>query len=343
MAIICLLATPFDLSAVEGADLVVTGYIGRTPGVNPKSRIGDYQVDTTGNFALAYTKERKIRIVSQENKLLREQQVPFEPHYIAAAPDGGCYVAGSCTKPTINVVRYDANGTELLRLDPTTIPWPKETTTVQRQGTSQVKTHGEYVYVGFNYGGKHTHSKEMLVRFDQKLQNPTVIVEDCMGCCGHVPMAIADDGTLFISDSSIYRIRKFNPKGQRVAVWKRPYNRNYDPRGLCPDGKGGIYALTGNGAIEHQDGQGKLLGQIRPNCDFNKLEPVVRTRREQRFVRETGRQWWSTRRNTSQAWCTPCYVPMAMLDDGKRIAVLDTGKNVIRIFSWQIPTKRSKR
>ncbi|MBN1438927.1 MAG: TIGR03663 family protein [Anaerolineales bacterium] len=95
-------------------------------------------------------------------------------------------------------------------------------------------------------------------------------------------VAVGPDGSVYVADTWNYRVQKFAPDGEFLAVWGAttsadPGYQFYGPRAIAVDSQNRVFvADTGNKRIVYFDSEGNYLGEIgSPGFDYGQFDEPV--------------------------------------------------------------------
>ncbi len=168
------------------------------------------------------------------------------------------------------------------------------------------------------------------------------------GWSGPSGIAVGPDGSVYVTDTWAYRIKKFSPDGKFLLQWGED-SGFFGPRDIAVDSSGAVYvADTGNRLIKKFDPNGKQLGQWggRGAAKGQLDEPVgiAIGPGNDVYVADTGNQRVQIFTSEGQfkqqiylnGWDTEDTVgvePFITVDDSGRIYVTDSVKSIVHQFS----------
>lgn len=282
-----------------------TGKLGVAKDTQAK-RLSCFCLNGQENIVAADEENSCLRVISQDDKLVAEWKLDFAPQAVAfRAADGTVLVAG-CGK----VAALDAAGNVIASGKLPTPPAPKQPAQkippeVQKQmdrynsADTAIASSGDDVFVCGRGGTGYT-----VYRLGRDLQDPKPVITGLRGCCGQMDVT-AKDGVVYVAANCESKVQMYDREGKKTgAVQKQKgdaiWNGCCEPKNVAIATDGTIYvAESAQCAITHFSADGKFLGTVGAVKD---IRGCVR-------------------------------VTVAVAKDGKRIFMLDTDHNSVRVFT----------
>jgi len=290
-----------ELQPEESASHKEISPIGTTKETKFKA-LSTFCMDGKGNLLGCDPKDKLIKVISGDGKLLDTWNLDFAPFSIVSCPDGGAYIAGTGV-----VIKVDAKGKVVKTADISGMPPGKG----KASGIAFTK---KDVFVCFGTGWS-LRSLSTIIRFSRDLEEPKIIAESLHGCCQRLDI-VARDGFLFVAENARHRVLKMDREGKFLTKWgkrdrmgAKGFGSCCNPMNLCFGDDGVLFTSeSGLGRVKRYTPDGKYLG-------------LVGHVGVERFNR-AGRQ---------AASCSN--IPVAVSKDQSRIYVLDFTANIIRVMA----------
>jgi sugar lactone lactonase YvrE len=198
-------------------------------------RLSSFCLDREDRFLLCDLMKKRLRVVTADDKLIKDYDLDFCPQVVACRADGSILVAG-CDKPvkpdTGKIALLDAQGKKLLEA-----ALPDGATTATAVGDN-----GKDIFVCCQLKTSYAVS-----RFDDKLQNPTTIITGLRGCCGQMDFKV-QGGHLFVAHNTKFLVEKYNRDGKLLSSFgkrddgsSQSFKGCCEPKNICFDKDGHLY------------------------------------------------------------------------------------------------------
>jgi hypothetical protein len=221
------------------------GSVGATP-LTACPQLSSFCLDRDDRFLLCDTANRRLRLVSADDKLAKDFALGFGPQVVACRDDGAIIVAGSG-----KIAILDAQGS-------------KQTEAALPEGASTATAIGA--------GGKDVFVCTMartgftVFRFDDKLQNPATNITGLRGCCGQMDFKVRD-GHLFVAHNTKFLVEQYDRTGKLLSSFGKRHNGTSqsfkgccEPKNVCFDTKGDLYtAESSNWTVKKFSAKGDYI------------------------------------------------------------------------------------
>ena len=151
--------------------------------------LSSFCLDSQDRFLLCDQMKKRLRVVTADDKLVKDYDLDFGPQVVACRADGSILVAGSG-----KIAVLDAQGTKQLGAD---LPVGAAATTAVGAGAKDI-----FVCCMSKTGFA-------VSRYDDKLQNPTTIISGLRGCCGQMDFKVRDD-KVFVAHNTQFKIETYD-------------------------------------------------------------------------------------------------------------------------------------
>lgn len=263
--------------------------------------LGGFCLNTDGNLLVCDAGARRIKVVTPEDKLVKEWKLAFAPRRIRAASDGSVYVGGPGT-----LVKLDKDGKTLKTAKSDGKNFPTST-------VSGIAVTDKYVFASFGSGWSFRRGA-VIMRFDRDLGQPKQIAGGLRCCCGRLDIA-ADGKAVYAAENSRFRIIRYDFDGKVLSTWGKKSRTGLEGFGSCCNPtnitvgpNGDIYTSeSGLCRIKRYSAEGKFLG----------------------LIGEVGARRFS-RAGKASVSCDSSVV--AVSKDGKSVYVQDVRNHIIRVL-----------
>lgn len=273
----------------------------RSIGKSPETKftgLASFCLGTDDNVYGCDAKAKRIRVITPDDKLVKDVQLPFASERAACAPDGSLYVSGRDI-----LARLDKDGKVAESAKP-------EAKTRWRSRISGIAITDKYVFVTFGSGWKARVGGEV-VRFDRDLKNPKSIAKKFRGCCARLDIAAHND-LVCIAENGRHRVVRMDTEGKVLSSFGKRIRKGLEGFGTCCNPmnltfgpKGEIYtAEAGFARVKRFSSEGEFVG----------LVGEASTRRFAGKVKS----------------CS--HIPVAVNKDGSLVFVHDIEKNLIHVL-----------
>jgi DNA-binding beta-propeller fold protein YncE len=282
-----------------------TGKLGVAKDTQAK-RLSSFCLNGQDNIVAADEENSCLRVISPGDKLVAEWKLDFAPQAVTFRPGDGAILVAGCGK----VAAVDSTGKVTASGALPVPPAPKQggqsmPPEVQKQmarynsADTAVASSGDDVFV---CGRSNT--GYAVYRLGRDLQDPKPIITGLRGCCGQMDVT-AKDGVVYVAANCESKVQMYDREGKKTgAVQKQKgdtfWNGCCEPKNVAIAPDGTIYvAESAQCSITHFAADGKFLGTVGAVKD---IRGCVR-------------------------------VTVAVAKDGKRIYMLDTDHNSVRVFT----------
>jgi sugar lactone lactonase YvrE len=190
-------------------------------------RLSSFCLDREDRFLLCDLMKKRLRIVTADDKLVKDYDLDFGPQVVACRTDGTILVAGSG-----KIALLDAQGKKQLEA-----ALPDSATTATAVGGN-----GKDIFVCCMLKTSFAVS-----RFDDKLQNPTTIIPGLRGCCGQMDFKVQGDN-IFVAHCTKFKVEKYNRDGKLLSSFgkrddgtSQSFKGCCEPKNICFDKDGHLY------------------------------------------------------------------------------------------------------
>jgi hypothetical protein len=189
--------------------------------------ISSFCLDTQDRFLICDVSKNRLRVVTADDKLAQDYPLDFGPQVVACRPDGSIVVAGSG-----KIALLDAQGRKQLEAS-----LPDGSTVATAVGASDKEF---FVCCRVKTGYS-------ISRFNDKLQNPTAIINGLRGCCGQMDFKV-QDGKIFVAHNTQFKVETYDRTGKLLSSFgkrddgtSRSFKGCCEPKNICFDSKGALY------------------------------------------------------------------------------------------------------
>jgi len=190
-------------------------------------KLSSFCLDREDRFLLCDMMKKRLRVVTADDKLVKDYDLGFGPQVVACRTDGSILVAGSGKIALLN-----AQGAKQLEA-----ALPDGATTATSVGAG-----GNDIFVCCALKTSYAIS-----RFDEKLQNPTTIITGLRGCCGQMDFKV-HDAHLYVAHCTKFLVEKYDRTGKLLSSFGKRDNGTSqsfkgccEPKNICFDAKGDLY------------------------------------------------------------------------------------------------------
>ena len=187
--------------------------------------LSSFCLDTQDRFLLCDVAKKRLRVVTADDKLVKDYDLDFGPQVVSCRPDGSILAAGSG-----KIALLDAQGKKQLEAD---LPAPMATAV--GAGTKDI-----FVCCMSKTGFA-------VSRYDDKLQNPTTIISGLRGCCGQMDFKVRDD-KVYVAHNTQFKVETYDRDGKLLSSFGKRDNGTSqsfkgccEPKNICFDAKGDLY------------------------------------------------------------------------------------------------------
>lgn len=293
----------------------------------------NFCLNAEGNLLACYAPESKkpesgIRVYSPKGELLKTLPLEIEPSAICVAKDGSIFVGGSG-----KLLKLDAAGKILATVDSPVAKVPtklsaeiekmlKESLGDSNEGLEKQKERmlqslenrrsdvtgvavtDQDVFMAVPTPNAFTYQ---VYRFDHKLQNPKLVVEQLRGCCGQMDIQTFA-GNLWIPHNARHRIESLDRDGKELKKFGKAGKVKASDFGGCCEPKN-LRFLPNGDILAAESGPPTCIKRFSADGKF--IEVVAVTKEDGDCVRVT----------------------VERSADGKQYYMLDTKHDAIRIFA----------
>jgi len=215
--------------------------------------LSSFCLDRDDRFLVCDTMNKRIRVLSADDKLIKDIPLSFGPQVVACRADGSIVVAGC-----------GANGGEIVLLNDQGVKQAVAELPGKSRTATAVGAQGQDVFVCVQ--AKTGYS---IYRLCDKLQNATEIVKGLRGCCGQMDFKV-QEGNLFVAHCTKFLVEKYNREGKLLASFGKRDNGTSqswkgccEPKNVCFDKQGNLYTSeSSNWTVKKYTATGNYINFI---------------------------------------------------------------------------------
>lgn len=231
------------------ATVIPKGAVAATLQTSTRS-LSSFCLDRDDRFLVCDPINKRIRVLSTDDKLLKDWDLGFAPQVVACRAADGAVVAAGNGK----IVLLNAQGAKQAEAS---LPGQARTATA-------VGAHATDVFVCVQ--AKTGYS---IYRLDDKLQSPTEVVKGLRGCCGQMDFKVRD-GSLYVAHNTKFLVEKYDRDGKLLSSFGKRDNGTSqsfrgccEPKNVCFDAKGDLYtAESSNWTVKKFSATGSYINFI---------------------------------------------------------------------------------
>lgn len=265
------------------------------------ARLANYCLDNDDRILACDAKDKVVRVISPEDKLLGVWKLDFSPEAIACRDDGTVVVAGRADndRSFISIVILDKNG-EVIR-------------NAKLKGflPAGIGCSGNDIFVSVRQEKDYS-----IYRLDSELANPKEIVKGLEGCCGQLDLK-AKDGVVYVAANCEFSVIKYDRDGKEIGRFGKEGKEGQmtgdegfigccEPKNVCFDSQGNLYTAE---AVHRR------VKKFTPDGKYMGLAGMA-----------------------SGDYCVR--VTIAVSKDCSKIYMLDAERNIIRLVTTSDKTKK---
>jgi len=210
--------------------------------------LSNFCINQSDHLLLCDTKGKRVRVITAEDRLVRDFTFDFGPEAVCCREDGVVVVAGSG-----QLVLLAADGRKMA-----TANLPKS------QRVMSLSTTGKEVFVLLDDERGFT-----LHRFSEQLREPKAIAQGLRGCCGQLDVQ-ANKGVLYVADNARSQVTKLDRDGKTVGSFgkhndgtEESFKGCCEPKNVGFDKEGNLYAVESEPCcVKKFTTDGKYLGFV---------------------------------------------------------------------------------
>ncbi|MBM3861055.1 MAG: hypothetical protein FJ395_15605 [Verrucomicrobia bacterium] len=208
--------------------------------------LSSFCLDREERFLVCDPLNKRLRVLTADDKLVKDIQLGFAPQVVACRADGSIVAAG-----TGEIVLLNAQGVKQA-----TASLPAQSRTATAVGAQ-----GQDVFVCVQ-----AKTGYAVFRFCDKLQSPTEIIKGLRGCCGQMDFKV-HNGSLYVAHNTKFLIEKYDRDGKLLSSFGKRFNGTSEsfkgccePKNICFDSQGNLCtAESSNWTVKKFTPDGKYI------------------------------------------------------------------------------------
>jgi sugar lactone lactonase YvrE len=210
------------------------------------SSLSSFCLDNEDRFLVCDSMNKRIRVLTADDKLVKDIALNFGPQVVACRADGSILAAGNGEIALLNSQGVKQASAEL--------PSSARTAT-------SIGAHGQDVFVCVQ-----AKTGYAIYRLSDKLQSPTEIVKGLRGCCGQMDFKV-QDGFIFVAHNTKFLVEKYDRDGKLLSSFgkrddgtSKSWKGCCEPKNICFDKQGNLYtAESSNWTVKKYSAAGNYI------------------------------------------------------------------------------------
>jgi len=208
--------------------------------------LSSFCLDREDRFLVCDVANKRLRVVSAEDTLVRDLSLGFAPQVVACREDGVIAVAGTG---------------KIALLSPQGAIQAEASLPGQSRTATAIGAHGKDVFVCVQ-----AKTGYVIYRLDERLQNPIAIIQGLRGCCGQMDFKVRD-GKLYVAHNVKFLIETYDRDGKLLSSFGKRDNGTSEsfkgccePKNICFDCQGNLYtAESANWTVKKFSPDGRYI------------------------------------------------------------------------------------